>query len=128
MAKSLVQVMDRIQLFQAVWLELAPEETFAGMTLAEFEAAISPPASIRASILSIEKRLEGKKTERAEADLEAMALLDLVVNSVRGTPGFGANSALYRALGYVRKSERKSGMTRKSKASTVNPTVDTNAA
>jgi hypothetical protein len=46
------------------------------------------------------------------------------VNSVRGTPGFGPDSPLYRALGYVRKSERKSGLTRKG----ATPAVDANVA
>jgi hypothetical protein len=64
--------------------------------------------------------LEGKKAARSDADLAANEVLDLVVNSVRGTPGFGQDSALYRALGYVRKSERKSGLTRKLAKPTVN--------
>jgi hypothetical protein len=32
---------------------------------------------------------------------------------VRGTPQHGPDSSLYRALGYIRKSERRSGLTRK---------------
>ncbi len=36
----------------------------------------------------------------------------MVVNSVKGTPGFGPDSPLYRALGYIRKSERRSGLSR----------------
>ena len=35
-----------------------------------------------------------------------------VVNSVKGDPHHGENSALYASFGYVRKSERKSGLTR----------------
>jgi hypothetical protein len=34
---------------------------------------------------------------------------------VLGDPAYGPDSALYEALGYVRKSERKSGLTRKGK-------------
>ncbi len=36
-------------------------------------------------------------------------------NNVVGDPNFGPDSALYEALGYVRKSDRKSGFTRKKK-------------
>lgn len=106
-------IVDRTQTFRAAWRELAPETTFAGMTLAEFEVASNAPLSLRAEIVALEKQLDGKKTARSKADTAANELLDLVVNSVRGTPGFGRDSALYRAFGYVRKSERKSGLTRK---------------
>jgi hypothetical protein len=41
--------------------------------------------------------------------------VQLVVNGVVGDPTFGPDSALYEAMGYVRKSERKSGLTRKGK-------------
>lgn len=114
---------DRIQKFLAAWRELAPTATLAGMTLAEFEVAVSPPLNLRADIVALETQLEGKKAEKLDADLAANEVLDLVVNSVRGTPGFGQDSALYRACGYVRKSERKSGLTRRPKT-----VVDANVA
>ena len=100
-------------MFRTAWKELAPQESFAGMTLAGFEAATALPLTLRDQILGLEKQLEGRKTERTKADAAARLLLDLVVNSVRGTPQYGPDSSLYRALGYVRKSERRSGLTRK---------------
>ena len=106
-------IVDRITVFRAAWRELAPEQAFAEMTLAEFEAATEPPIGLRAEIIALEKQLEGKKTARAIADQAAAEVLDLVVNSVRGTPGQGPDCELYRAFGYVRKSERRSGLTRK---------------
>ncbi|MEX1115006.1 MAG: hypothetical protein WEB53_07135 [Akkermansiaceae bacterium] len=109
-------IVGRIQLVRAAWGELAPDATFAGMTFAEFEEASVAPLSLRTAILAMEKQLEGQKTERSKADLAAAEVLDLVVNSVKGTPGYGRDSALYRACGYVRKSERKSGLTRKGSA------------
>jgi hypothetical protein len=36
-------------------------------------------------------------------------------DDVTGDPAFGPDSSLYEAMGYVRKSERKSGLTRKGK-------------
>jgi hypothetical protein len=115
---------DRIQTFLAAWRELAPTATFAGMTLAEFEVAVSAPLTLRTDIVALEKQLEGKRTAKSDADLAANEVLDLVVNSMRGTPGFGQDSALYRACGYVRKSERKSGLTRRG----AKTTGDANAA
>src|SRR5690606_23047387 len=113
MPRKNTSIMDRISLFRIAWRELAPAETFAGMTLAEFESATEPPVLLREEILALMKQVEGKKTARAQADAAANELLDLVVNSVRGTPGYGPDSALYRAMGYVRRSERRSGLTRK---------------
>jgi hypothetical protein len=109
--KSMV---ERIRLFKAAWNEQAPTESFAGMTYAQFEAACADPLALREEILQLDIQREGKRTEREQADLTARNLCDLVVNSVRGTPGHGKDSALYRALGYVRQSERKSGLTRRS--------------
>ena len=103
---------DRIQRFRVAWRELAADHSFGGMTLAQFEAATEPSMALRAEIESLEKQLQGKKTSRSNADRDAMELLNMVVNSVKGTPGFGPDSPLYRALGYVRKSERRSGLSR----------------
>jgi hypothetical protein len=85
---------DRIQKFLAAWRELAPGATFAGMTLAEFEVAVSAPLNLRADIVALETQLDGKKAEKLDADLAADVVLDLVVNSVRGTPGFGQDCAV----------------------------------
>ena len=116
-------VIDRIGTFRAAWRELAPDVTFAGMTLTQFEEAVSAPLTLRDGIVALAKQLEGKKTERSNADQAATEVLALVVNSVRGTPGFGEDSALYRAFGYVRKSERKSGLTRKGTTTAVDANV-----
>jgi hypothetical protein len=40
----------------------------------------------------------------------------MVVNGVKGDPNYGDDSDLYDAMGYVRKSAKKSGLTKKSKA------------
>lgn len=108
-------VIDRIRDIRAAWRALALDSKFAEMTLAEFEAAVKPPETLRAEIKALEKQLEGKKTARSDADKAAGAILELVIDSVRGTPSFGRDSDLYRACGYVRKSERKSGLSRKLK-------------
>lgn len=41
-----------------------------------------------------------------------MTAVQLVVNAVRGDPDEGEDGEFYDALGYVRKSERKSGLRR----------------
>jgi hypothetical protein len=111
-------IVDRIETFRAAWREMAPGASFAGMTLAEFEVAIAAPLGLRDEITDLELKLVGKKAERSISDGAAGEMLSLVVNSVRGTPGFGRDCPLYRAFGYVRKSERKSGLTRKARVTT----------
>ena len=118
MPKKQYKMDDRIAKFRASWRELAPTATFAGMTLAQFEAATEPSIALREEITALATQLAGKQTARSTADAHAIEVLDLVVNSVRGTPGFGPDSPLYRSLGYIRRSERKSGLTRKTAADT----------
>lgn len=116
--------MARIEKFRRSWREMAPETVFAGMTLTQFEEVVSPSSTVRGEIEALELQLEGKRAEKSIVDAAANEVLDLVVNSVRGTPGFGQDCPLYRAFGYVRKSERKSGLTRKG----LKPAADANAA
>jgi hypothetical protein len=49
---------------------------------------------------------------RDAADADSLAKIQLVVKGVAGDPAYGEDSALYEALGYV----RKSGLTRKKSA------------
>lgn len=121
---SVQMTKDRIQRFRLAWRELAAGESFGGMTLGEFELATEPPMALRAEIEALEKQLLGKRALRSTADREATELLDRVVNSVKGTPGFGPDSPLYRALGYIRKSERRSGLSRPG-SSTSGPSTGT---
>lgn len=43
-----------------------------------------------------------------------------MVNAVRADEALGENSDLYRAMGYVTKAERKSGLTRKRQTASIN--------
>ena len=111
---SMKSVKDKIELYRTAWRDGAVEASFAGMTLSQFEAATSVPLDLRSEIAELELELKRKKAEMADADLTVLELLKLVVNSVRGTAGFGDNSPLYANLGYVRLQDRKSGKTNKS--------------
>lgn len=98
----------------AAWKDFAPTETFAGKTLAEFEAAIGLSKSVRTKITNIENELKALLITRMDADIAALIIRTLLVNAVVGDPNFGPNSAFYEALGYIRKDARRSGLTRKS--------------
>ena len=85
------------------------------MTLEEFREATAESTRIRDEIKRVQIKLTGLRAQRDDADKVTMAKMDLVVNSVRGTPEYGSDSGLYRAMGYIPTSERKSGLVRKRK-------------
>jgi hypothetical protein len=97
------------------WRTLAPDKTFGGMTLAQFEAACAPSNTTRAQISELQERLAQAMANRDAADDSTAGRIQLVVNGVLADPTEGPDSALYAALGYTRKSERKTGLTRKRK-------------
>lgn len=63
----------------------------------------------------IEAQRTGKMDERDDADKDSNAALLQLVNGVKGDPDEGEDGELYEAMGYVRKSERQSGLTHKPK-------------
>lgn len=108
----------RIQEVLQAWQTIAPQESFAGMTLAEFEQEVAESVDARQAIAELEAQLLNKMTERDNVDKKNLAKAELVVKGVVANPNYGDNSALYASMGYIRKSERKTGLTRKKKSKT----------
>ena len=94
------------------WKTLRPEKTFAGMSLAQFEAKVKPSIDARVTLASLENQVLAVQNQRDDADSKSLAVISLVVNAVKGDPAEGEDGEFYEALGYVRKSERKSGLRR----------------
>ncbi|MEI6818272.1 MAG: hypothetical protein WCL19_01580 [Verrucomicrobiota bacterium] len=115
MAYTLNDIVDRIRAFTASWRLNAAAESFADLTLAEFEAINDAPLRLRREIDALNLRLATKKNERDDADRAARACLTRVANSIKGSPRHGANSALYGGLGFICDRDRKSGLRRKLK-------------
>ena len=97
------------------WTDIAPDKSFGGMTLAQFKAKVKPSFDKRAVITSLDNQMTQAQNDRDDADKVSSPAINLAVNGVKGDPDFGEDSDLYEAMGYVRKSERKSGLTRKKK-------------
>jgi hypothetical protein len=95
------------------WRTLAPDKTFGGMTLAQFEAAAAPCRNSRQRIAQLEDQLTQEIATRERADDDFAAKARLVVAGVLADPTEGADSALYQAFGYTRESDRKTGLTRR---------------
>jgi hypothetical protein len=110
------QIEEKIQRIIDAWQNLAPDKTFAGMTRAQFEARVKLSFDIRKDVAEAELKLAQLINLREDADVASLAAVQLVVNAVVGDPTEGPNSPTYEAMGYTRKSERKTGLTRKAKA------------
>ncbi len=106
---------ERLNRLADAWENLAKDKVFGGMTLTQFRTAIKPSFDARAKIDTLNHELLVAQDERDDADKTSQAKAQLVVNGVNGDVEFGPDSALYEAMGYVRKSERRTGLTRKKK-------------
>ena len=96
----------------AGWGEHAPDATFGGLTLAQFKAKVKPSLDARDEVGSLVLKLDAARVDRNNADAASDEITNNVVNSAKGDPNFGENSALYASFGYIRKDDRKSGLTR----------------
>jgi len=92
------------------WTRFAETKSFGGMTLEEFKLAIAPSAAARVAVSDLEADLVVEIANREKVDQNSLAACTLVVNSIRGDPQHGEDSPLYEAVGYVRKSVRKTGL------------------
>lgn len=129
MAKmSKIGTLEKRSAFIDAWREFAVGDSFAGMTLAEFETATEPSVTARNQISALRVQLAGALRNRDIADEALRKQLILVINAVRGAPAHGEDSPLYRAIGYVPKSERGSGLTRRIDGATPETPADANAA
>ena len=77
------------------------------MTLARFKAAVQPSLAARDEVASLDGQRPVSLNKRAAADQDSNDTMLMVVNAVKGDPDHGEDSALYAAMGYVRKSERR---------------------
>lgn len=118
MSLSPKQNEDKMTRFVAAWKQFAPDKSFGGMTLAQFESIIAPSLDTRAQIETVSAQLQGLQLNRDQADAVSMARCNLVANGVKGDPTEGPNSDLWKAMGFVPDDERQSGLTRKKKVPT----------
>ena len=106
--------MNKIGRVLSAWETVAADQSFAGMTLEQFKAAIQPALAARDRVTELRCELTGARQSYDRNSKGAHDTALLVVNAVKGHPDRGEDSSLYAAMGYVRKSARQSGLTRKS--------------
>ena len=112
---------ERLAAVLSAWKTLRKTKSFAGMTLDEFTAKVQPSLDARALLDTLDNQVTAGLDERDIADVETNKQLLLVVNAVKGDPAEGEDGELYDAMGYVRKSERASGLTQKTKPKPATP-------
>ena len=109
------KVMEKALTINDAWTEGSPTSIFSGVKQDDYDNDIKEILSIDAEIADTKaklKMLEDRKDDKCIA-IDAKSVR--VANGVRGDVDFGPDSPLYGAMGFVRTSERKSGLTRKPK-------------
>lgn len=106
---------EKLERSENAWKTLAPTKEYGGMTQAQFSELVNASRNARTLINDLENQKTEAKAARDASDEIALAKLKLVKNGVLSDPTEGENSAIYEALGYVRKDNKKSGLTRKKK-------------
>ncbi|MFT3781283.1 MAG: hypothetical protein QM790_04645 [Nibricoccus sp.] len=108
---------EKIQKIVAAWTNLRPTKIFANMTSEQFIArALTPSTTVRTKISRLENELTAAHSERDIADATGLKVALRVVNAVKSDEEEGEDGELYETMGYVRKSERKSGLSRRANA------------
>lgn len=105
----------------SAWETLAADKSFSGMTLDVFKKTVQPALDAQDKVIALRTELLDARAALGSTSLEGHTVALQVIDSVKGDAGYGADSSLYGAMGYVRLSERKTGLTRKT-ASTAAPT------
>jgi hypothetical protein len=112
------QTADNLGTLTDAWTRLAPNDQFAGLTIAQFKTAIQPALTARDQLAQIELDYNHQLTTRMTADDAANTVYKRVVYGIRSHPSYGDNSGLIRALGYITDMERASGLTRSAASTT----------
>lgn len=111
--------------FLSSWAEYAQDKTFGGMTLAEFETKSMEPFDVRKDLGDARTKVSGLILKRDKADDNLNEDLVLIAHAIRADQEFGEDSPFYRSLGFVPKSERRTG---RRKADSPAPSETENAA
>lgn len=111
------RVKEQCGVMYDAWFEGAKSVDFNGISIGTFKAEIDAGDAADDEIEMIEAQLKLKREARDDMYAALDEKRSKVGQGVAGNPDFGNDSPLYGAMGFVRKSERKSGLTKKTKMS-----------
>ena len=107
------EVREQCTRMNDAWVEGAPTVEFNGFKQADF--ADIADAAADAAIGDMEAQLDMKRDVRDAKYAALNAKRSSAGKGVAGSKDYGDDSPLYGAIGFVRKSDRASGLTRKTK-------------
>jgi hypothetical protein len=116
MKQNLKKAVERIETFRDAWDKNAASTPLIGITLEEFTEATKAPCVAKAESEALRKEAKRQYVNGLNALPQVLPLLERLVFAVQANPDFGPDSAFYQELGYIRKSDRKKGLTRKGTA------------
>ena len=112
------EIREKVNVMNDAWFEAAKSTTFSGIAQGDFQTSIEAAAAKDAVIADLEAQLKIERDERDDLYKALDQERSRIGLAVAGDPNFGNDSPLYGAMGFVRKSERASGLTRKKKPTT----------
>ncbi|CAN5397543.1 hypothetical protein BH10ACI3_BH10ACI3_27430 [soil metagenome] len=108
-------VKEKCNVMHDAWVEGAIGVNFYGISQTEFLADIQTVTANEAAIADLEAELKMKRELRDDQFFALDQKRSKIGQGVAGSADYGNDSPLYGAMGFVRKSEKKSGLTRKKK-------------
>ena len=117
MAISMKEAFMKIDNVKQAWSKLRSDKSFSSLTLEQFDAQIKASYDVRAEIADAELRLQSANARRIIADAASLEIVRRIVNAVKSDPQEGEDGEPYAAMGFVRRSDRSSGLTRRRKKS-----------
>ena len=122
MPVNVKQIRERVTKMNNAWLQGAPTVAFKGIKQSDFQADIQAAAAADQEIAEMEAQIRMKKDARDAKYVKLNSDSVKIRDGVEGDPNFGTDHPLLEAMGFVRESTRKSGLTRKkSKTPTPKP-------
>jgi hypothetical protein len=117
MPVNVKKIRERVTRMSNAWAQGAPRINFKGIKLVDFQGNIQAAAAIDREIADMETQIGMKKDQRdnmyANLNNDSVKVRD----GVEGHEDFGADHPIVEAMGFVRESTRKSGLTRKKASS-----------
>jgi hypothetical protein len=107
------QVRERVEKMNSAWAQGASSIPFGGITQTAFEGEITGVAADDQEIANLQAQVKMKQTARDERYKRINGMSIKVRDGVEGHADFGPNHPIIDAMGFVRTSDRKSGLTQK---------------
>jgi len=104
---------DKLVLLTSSWSRLRPTKTFGGMTLEQFVEETRAVHEVRTQLAEAEARVLDLRQRRTTLDATASEHMKRIVRGVLADRDEGEDGELYAAMGFIRRSDRSSGLTRR---------------